>query len=210
MARGCSRCLEGESWILERGSGWKLRDARLGDRFLKLLTDIRSAMGQSIPLICQDWANTKEPYRFFSNNRASEADILAGHFQSTCDRAAAAEGLIFCAARHNRVQLSTREVRTIGITESSGQDQARRLRWHTVCGIPMHSKNGRALRQAHRSRACTGAMSLSERQACSIVGADRKVIRYGPAALRTRSCAAGCAISPTSGCGSATAGRSSC
>ncbi|WP_244607792.1 IS4/Tn5 family transposase DNA-binding protein [Bradyrhizobium vignae] len=50
--------------------------------------------GQSIPLVCQDWANTKAAYRFFSNDRVSEADILAGHFQSTRDRAAATEGLV--------------------------------------------------------------------------------------------------------------------
>ena len=35
-------------------------------------------MGQSIPLACQDWANTKAAYRFLSNDRVSEADILAG------------------------------------------------------------------------------------------------------------------------------------
>ena len=51
-------------------------------------------MGQSIPLICQDWANTKAAYRFFSNDRVSEADILAGHFQSTRDRVEATDGLV--------------------------------------------------------------------------------------------------------------------
>ncbi|WP_194463166.1 transposase DNA-binding-containing protein [Bradyrhizobium sp. CCBAU 53340] len=40
-----------------------------------------------------DWANTKAAYRFFSNERVSEVDILAGDFQSTRDRPAAAEGL---------------------------------------------------------------------------------------------------------------------
>ncbi|WP_440264567.1 transposase DNA-binding-containing protein [Bradyrhizobium ottawaense] len=30
------------------------RDARLGDRFRKLLTQIGSAMGQGIPLACHD------------------------------------------------------------------------------------------------------------------------------------------------------------
>jgi hypothetical protein len=37
-------------------------------------------MGQSIPLVCQDWANTKAAYRFFSNDRVSEADILGRSF----------------------------------------------------------------------------------------------------------------------------------
>ena len=32
-------------------------------------------MGESIPLVCQDWANTKAAYRFFSNERVSEEDI---------------------------------------------------------------------------------------------------------------------------------------
>jgi hypothetical protein len=51
-------------------------------------------MGQSIPLVCQDWANTKAAYRFFSNDRVSKADILAGHFQSTRDRVVATDGLV--------------------------------------------------------------------------------------------------------------------
>lgn len=35
------------------------------------------SIGASIPLACQDWANTKAAYRFFSNDRVGEADILA-------------------------------------------------------------------------------------------------------------------------------------
>jgi len=75
-----SPCTEG--WIDREIGECEFRDARLGDRFRKLLGQIGSAMGQSIPLVCQDWANTKAAYRFFSNDRVSEADILAGHFQS--------------------------------------------------------------------------------------------------------------------------------
>lgn len=32
-------------------------------------------MRASIPPACQDWANTKAAYRFFSNNRVTIADI---------------------------------------------------------------------------------------------------------------------------------------
>jgi Transposase DNA-binding len=49
-------------------------------------------LGRSIPLVCQDWANTKAAYRFFSNDRVSEEEILTGHFQSTRDRIAANGG----------------------------------------------------------------------------------------------------------------------
>jgi hypothetical protein len=70
----------GECWVDRETAGCEFRDARLGGRLRKLLAQIGSAMGQSIPLVCQDWANTKAAYRFFSNDRVSEADILSGHF----------------------------------------------------------------------------------------------------------------------------------
>jgi len=34
-------------------------------------------------MACQDWANTKAAYRFLSNERVDEYQILAGHFQVT-------------------------------------------------------------------------------------------------------------------------------
>jgi hypothetical protein len=98
-------------------------------------------MGESIPLVCQDWANTKAAYRFFSNERVSEAAILAGHFQSTRDRAAATDGLVLVL--HDTTEFSYRREKpeAIGITKriNSGRDKAGRLRSHTVCGILMHS-----------------------------------------------------------------------
>lgn len=139
--RGRLRSLEGECWIDRETSGCEFGDARLGDRFCKLLTQIGSAMGQSIPLVCQDWANTKAAYRFFSNDRVSEADILAGHFQSTSDRAAATEGLVLVLHDITEFSYQRENSEAIGITKSinSGRDKAGRLRSHTVCGILMHS-----------------------------------------------------------------------
>ncbi|WP_245288268.1 hypothetical protein [Bradyrhizobium sp. Ec3.3] len=79
-------------------------------------------------------ANTKAAYRFFSNDRVSEADILAGHFQSTRDRAAAAEG-----TTEFRCQREKSEATGITKNVNSGRDKAGRLRPHTICGILMHS-----------------------------------------------------------------------
>ena len=42
-----------------------------------------NGIGQTIPLACQDWANTKAAYRFFSNPRISEEEILSGHIACT-------------------------------------------------------------------------------------------------------------------------------
>ena len=130
-----------QGWVDREIAGCEFRDARLGDRFRKLLAQIGSAMGQSIPLVCQDWANTKAAYRFLSNDRISEADILAGHFQSTRDRTAATDGLVVVLHDTTEFTYQREKSEAIGITKSinSGRDKAGRLRSHTVCGILMHS-----------------------------------------------------------------------
>jgi hypothetical protein len=74
--------------------GCQFQDARLGRRFQKLVRQLESRLGQSIPLACQDWTNTKAAYRFLSNRRVSEEPILAGHLRATRDRATAADGPI--------------------------------------------------------------------------------------------------------------------
>jgi hypothetical protein len=130
-----------QSWVDREIAGCEFKDGRLGERFRKLLAQIGSAMGQSIPLVCQDWANTKAAYRFFSNDRVSEEDILGGHLQSTRDRFAAAGGTILILHDTTEFTYQREKSTAVGITKSinSGRDKAGRLRSHTVCGILMHS-----------------------------------------------------------------------
>ena len=129
------------AWFDGELAGCSLADERLHKRLRKLLAQIGGGMGQSIPLVCRDWANTKAAYRFFSNERVSEADILAGHFQSTRDRVVASDGLIFVLHDTTEFTYQREASEAIGITKSinSGRDKAGRLRSHTVCGILMHS-----------------------------------------------------------------------
>jgi len=79
-------------WVQEEVVGCEFGDRRLGKRFEKLLSAIAGQIGSSFSVACQDWANTKAAYRFLSNARVSEREILAGHFQATRERAAATEG----------------------------------------------------------------------------------------------------------------------
>jgi Transposase DNA-binding len=130
-----------DAWWDRELAGCRFSDERLGKRLRKLVEQMDLAMGASIPLACQDWANTKAAYRFFSNEHVSEADILAGHFQSTHDRAAGAEGPILVLHDTTEFTYSREEPDAIGFTKSvnSGRDKKGRLRSHTVCGIMMHS-----------------------------------------------------------------------
>ena len=134
---------EDDAWFDRELAGCSFVDERLNKRLRKLVAQIGSAMGQSIPLVCQDWANTKAAYRFFSNDRVSEADILAGHFQSTFERAVATDGPVFVLHDTTEFSFQREDTEAIGITKSinSGRDKAGRLRSHTICGILMHSSS---------------------------------------------------------------------
>ena len=121
--------------------GCRFCDPRLGRRFRKLVGQLATRLGQTIPLACQDWTNTKAAYRFLSNGRVNEMAILAGHFQATRERFAATDGPILVL--HDTTEFSyTRESKeAIGILYKScgRKDRDGRPRLHTVCGILMHS-----------------------------------------------------------------------
>lgn len=74
---------EDKAWIDQELEGGYFQDVRLGKRLRTLLGLMANGIGQTIPLACQDWANTKAAYRFFSNPRISEEEILSGHFACT-------------------------------------------------------------------------------------------------------------------------------
>ena len=82
------------AWVDREVADFEFKDERLGKRFRSLLDQLSSSPGDSIPLVCYDWANTKAAYRFFSNARVGGQDILIGHFQATRDRFTATHGTI--------------------------------------------------------------------------------------------------------------------
>ena len=94
------------SWIDNELSGCKFADVRLDKRFRALVERLSEGVGETIPMACQDWANTKAAYRFLSNPRVGEEDILAGHFQSTRDRFRSTRGMILVL--HDTTEFSFR------------------------------------------------------------------------------------------------------
>jgi hypothetical protein len=132
---------EAAGWIDREIAACEFADVRLGKRFRNVLEQIGDAVGESIPMACQDWTNTKAAYRFFSNERVNEADILAGHFQATHDRFVASNGPILVLHDTTEFSFQRESPDRIGVTcnVNSGRDKAGRIRAHTVCGILMHS-----------------------------------------------------------------------
>lgn len=139
----------GEPPILTPSAHWTERevdesafkDVRLGRRCAELLKQVGDAMGESIPCACQDWASTKAAYRFLSNERVDEGDILSGHFAATRARCEAFDSPILLTQDTTEFSYQRANVSAVGVTKSvnSGRDKQGRLRHHTVCGMLMHS-----------------------------------------------------------------------
>jgi hypothetical protein len=99
------------SWIDGEIDGTGFGDARLGGRLRKLMSHLGGALGQPIPLACEDWANTKAAYRFLSNASVNEGPILAGHFHATQRRVAASDGLILVSRTRRSSSISGRPLK---------------------------------------------------------------------------------------------------
>jgi Transposase DNA-binding len=120
-----------DTWVDQEVAGCAFADARLDKRFRALLEQLAEGTGGSIPFACQDWANTKAAYRFLSNQRVNEQDILAGHFEATAARCAASEGPVLVLHDTTEFSFQREDSGAIGMLGKLGQ--------RTVCGILMHS-----------------------------------------------------------------------
>jgi hypothetical protein len=129
-------------WLDTELSSCEFKDKRLGDRFKKIARALSSGSGKSIPQVCQEWAMTKSAYRFFSNERVDEGEILSGHFQQTRVRMEASKGPIlmlhdtteFTYSRENPSDIGyTRTLPTPEKLKKVFGDQSK------ACGILMHA-----------------------------------------------------------------------
>lgn len=129
-----------KEWLDQELSGCTFKDERIGKRFKTLCEQLWGGIGDPIPLACQDWANTKAAYRFFSNERVTENQILQGHFQSTKERFLATNGHILVLQDTTEFSYERDEPELIGATHiiPNGKDVLGKNRRITKCGILMH------------------------------------------------------------------------
>jgi hypothetical protein len=139
--RNLSTELPSSQWMDCELASCEFRDTPHGKRLRKLLEQLSEQIGGTIPWACQDWANTKAAYRFFSNGRVSEEEILAGHFQATRERLAASKVLTLMLHDTTEFTFHRNDVARIGILHKSHlrKDKEGRSIHYTVCGILMHS-----------------------------------------------------------------------
>jgi hypothetical protein len=132
---------QSSDWIESELAKCEFHDERHGRRLGKILEQFSDHIGASIPCASQDWANSKAAYRFFSNPRVSEEQILGGHFQATRERIAACGALILMLHDTTEFTFHRKDVAPVGILHKSytRKNKKGRPRHYTVCGILMHS-----------------------------------------------------------------------
>lgn len=131
------RFSDGDSLIQRELECGAFPDQRLGKRLGVMLQQFSDSTADSVPMACQDWANTKAAYRFFANERVTEEDILAGHFRCTRERFGGVSGTILVL--HDTTQLSYRR-ENIGLLHKPKHGPSERWRMnHPLCGISLHS-----------------------------------------------------------------------
>jgi len=129
------------SWLDEELEDCKLPDERLRKRFFKLIKQLWTGIGQPIPFACEDWSNTKAAYRFFSNERLTEHEILQGHFSSTAKRFSKTTDVALVLHDTTEFSYKRADQEQIGITKlvPCGKDIYGKAKLYTKCGILMHS-----------------------------------------------------------------------
>jgi hypothetical protein len=130
-----------QDWIEQELAASKLPDARLEKRLHHLLEQLAKGMGRSIPLACQDWAAIKAAYRFFSNSRVSEEQILAGHFLATRERIPRGDELFLVVHDTTEFSYKREDMAAVGLVSKGSvrKDAEGRPVYFTTCGINLHS-----------------------------------------------------------------------
>src|SRR5688572_15193899 len=73
-------------WAHHEFASFDVGDRRLNKRITKITEDFATAPQANIPEASGSWPRTKAAYRFFSNEKVSEVEILSAHRHATIER----------------------------------------------------------------------------------------------------------------------------
>jgi len=127
------------AWVKEELGESVFKDKRLNDRFLSICENMASSLGSTIPDICEDWAQAKATYRFLSNDRVTEAEILAGHFSSTKKRIDASSGPILILHDTTEFTYKRKGEHDLGLVHRTKLKGRAGVVEYTLRGILMHA-----------------------------------------------------------------------
>lgn len=129
-------------WSDQETEHCQFKDKRIGDRFRQILEAVGALPGESIPQICQNWAETKAVYRFLSNERVNAQDILSGHFHETSKRIAACAGPVLVLHDTSEFIFKRKDPKPIGSTRKLPSNERIKGAFglsRTACGCLLHA-----------------------------------------------------------------------
>ena len=113
-----------ERWFEEELTGSRLGDGRLDRRLRQLVKSMEAGFAESVPSASQEWAGTKAAYRFFSNDRVNEGEMLRGHFDATRHRFAASDGGIMVLSDTTELSWRRKRPEAVGFTTTVNSSRA--------------------------------------------------------------------------------------
>ncbi|MFN7097363.1 MAG: IS4 family transposase [Gammaproteobacteria bacterium] len=130
-----------DAWLTEELSYCQFKDQRLETRFKQVVSSMNKNFGKTIPEIFNDWSEVKGAYRFLSNERVDESEILHSHFLNTQNRIEASEAPILLLHDTSEFSYKRKKPEEIGFIskkklKSAGRDMPQHI---SVCGILMHA-----------------------------------------------------------------------
>ena len=129
-------------WSDNEAEHCQFKDKRIGDRFRQILGAVSSLPGESIPQICQNWAETKAAYRFLSNERVEAQEILGGHFHETSKRVSASKGPVLVLHDTTEFSFKRKDPKPIGSTRKIPSNERIQGAFgvsRTACGCLLHA-----------------------------------------------------------------------
>ncbi len=104
-------------WFDSELNNCTFKDERLKKRFRIVLENLWSGIGKPIPLACGNWSNTNGAYRFLSNERIIEDEIMQGHFKATSQRFKETKATILVLQDTTEFSYKREDIASIGITK---------------------------------------------------------------------------------------------
>lgn len=131
-----------ENWLEKELSKSRLKDERLTSRLKTILKALSECGGKSISSACNEWASTKAAYRFLSNDKISEKDILSSHFFNTHTRIKNCNEPVLILHDTTEFNYRRKDPAKIGFTRIHNEFYAEPelpISEKSICGVLMHT-----------------------------------------------------------------------
>lgn len=131
-----------DKWLSKELVHSKFKDQRLDSRFRQIICKIHKNYGKSIPEAFNDWGEVKAAYRFLSNDRIDESEILQNHFVNTQKRIISSSGPILLLHDTSEFSYKRKKPEEIGFISKKRKltRVSQEIPQHiSVCGILMHA-----------------------------------------------------------------------